>query len=442
MPATGTAAPRTGRKAMLAALLLVALVLGIAACRGFFGQAPIALLVVPPVADEEVPVEFTFNIAGSTDPDGTIVGYELDFGDASTAATGTDVTDVIVHEYDVAGVYVVTLTVTDDDGRIGMAQATVTVGAAMITFAVERDGDYDIWRMLADGSAQGAVLNTATEEIFPDLIRGTRNRIAYAGDAMGDWNIYAMGTDGSSIALLTSVTTNEIQPSWSSDASLIAYASNAAQTPSTTTWEIWTMTAAGGAQTQLTTQSPSWAIAPAYSPVNDDVVFVSDMDASGGSSIWLWDDSAGFAIEIYDGAAVRDGDASPAGFDAGLATALGLPPDAGVSRPAWSPDGSKIAFSRERIAGGIIDLWIMNADGSGALVLEEYIEALLATTFADTITTAADEFAPYWLEDGSGIAFTRVDGFFYNIVFVSFADGSVTALTGTGDNVFPAEERE
>ena len=84
---------------------------------------------------------------------------------------------------------------------------------------------------------------------------------------------------------------------------------------------------------------------------------------------------------------------------------------------------------------------ISNADGTGVQTLEEYVETLLATTFADTITTAKDEFCPYFLEDGSGLAFTRVDGFFYNIVFVSFEDGVVTTLTPTGDNIFPAEER-
>jgi Tol biopolymer transport system component len=440
MPATGTPVHQAGRKRLLAVLLLVAMVCGVAACRGFFGQAPIALLTVLPTDDGEVPVEYTFQIEDSTDPDGVIVGYEVDFGDASAPATGTDVTDVIAHEYTTAGTFVVKLTVTDDSGRIGIDQVSVTVGPVMITFAVERDGDYDIWRMQSDGSGQGAVLNTASEEIFPDLVLGPRNRIAYASDEAGNWNIHTMTTAGTAIAPLTLDASQQIQPSWSSDASMIAFASNEAQTPSATTWEIWTMTASGAAPTKLTAQSPSWAIAPAYSPVNDDIVFVSDKDASGGSSIWLWDASAGSAVELYDGATVRDGDASPAGFDAGLGTALGLPAGAGVSMPAWSPDGTKIAFSRERVSGGIIDIYVMDADGSNAQTLEEYVEDLLGTSFADTITTDADEFCPFWLEDGSGLAFTQISGFFYNIAVVWFADGSVEVLTAVGDNIFPAEE--
>ena len=47
----------------------------------------------------------------STDPDGTITGYSWDFGDGGTAsgvAPG--------HTYDEPGTYVVTLTVTDNEG--------------------------------------------------------------------------------------------------------------------------------------------------------------------------------------------------------------------------------------------------------------------------------------------------------------------------------------
>lgn len=34
--------------------------------------------------------------------------------------------------------------------------------------------------------------------------------------------------------------------------------------------------------------------------------------------------------------------------------------------PAWSPDGSQLAFSSQR--GGVDDIYIMDADGSGSAV--------------------------------------------------------------------------
>ncbi|MCK5584998.1 PD40 domain-containing protein, partial [Candidatus Bipolaricaulota bacterium] len=371
---------------------------------------------------------------------GTIATYDLDFGDGSTHATGTDVADVITHDYEEAGTYTVLLTITDNDGRIGMVNAVVTVGPIMITFAANRVADYDIYRMQGDGTDQGAVNNTADDELFPDLVRETRDKIAYTAEDSLSWNIWTMTVTGGSLNQLTVQTlSNQIQPSWASDGSAIAYASNTEDGTSATSWELFTMTALGGSQTKLTTQTPSWAIAPAYSPVNDDILFVSNKTALGGSSIWLWDDSLGAAVELFD-SDNRDGDPSPADIVAGItSTVLNLPPGAGVSKPAWSPDGTKIAFSRERDTGEI-DIFVMDADGTGPESLESYVDGL--GVLNTSITTDDDEFCPYWLEDGSGICYVKADGSGdYQIYKVTFATGVITKLTETGNNMSPTSKR-
>ena len=441
---TGRHAARMGSGKLVAALLLVtALVIGLAACRGFFGQAPIALIVVDVGGDDEVPVTVGFDISGSNDPDGTILSYELDYGDGSTPATGTDVADALERTYTEAGSFTVLLTVTDNDGRIGMANATVTIGPVMITFASDRVSSFDIYRMQGDGANQATVYNSsAVDELFPDLVRGTRDKVAYAAEDGTSWNIWTMTIGGTGRTQLTTQTpSNQIQPSWSPDAATIAYASNGGvQTPSAATWQIYTMTAVGTSQALLTTtQSPSWAIAPSCSPVNDDILFVSDkLAAGGGSSIWIWEDGVG-ASELYDSSG-RDGDASPA--VAGLATALDLP--AGISRPVWSPDGTKIAFSTDQGAG--IDIYVMDSDGTGAETLEAYVNSLLATPVgAESITplgATQHEFCPYWLEDDSGIVFAKDTGAgTYQLYKVTFETGAVTQLTATGNNVTPTRAR-
>ena len=449
MPATGNTAARGKRKILITALLLIGLMLGLAACRGFFGQAPIALLTYTPLTDEEVPVTVNFDISGSTDPDGNIASYELDYGDGSTHATGTDVTDALSHTYTDSGAFTVTLTVTDGDGRIGMDTATVAIGPAMLTYASDHDGDYDIWRMVADGTGAAAVLNTTNDELFPDLIKGTRDTIAYAAEGSA-WNIWKVAvTGGIATQLTTQTDSNQIQPSWSHDGSKIAYASNAdtTQTPSDTTWDIWTMTASGTSQQVLIDQTPSWAIAPMYSPVSNDLLFVSNMsNTGGGTAIWKWNGTT--ATQLYPSTTTHADHYGDASSGVTVSTPLNLPAGAGISRPAWSPDGTKIAFSTNKDAG-VINIYVMDADASTTpKTLEDYVDAEYGVTNTD-ITTADPEFSPYWLEDGSGIVFARDDGStvnLYKVLFVASGSnpvGTVVQLTNstTHNNTMPAAKR-
>jgi len=64
----------------------------------------------------------SFNASSSSDPDGTIVSYFWDFGDGANATSMTT-----THSYSDDGTYIVTLTVTDDDGATASANATKTV---------------------------------------------------------------------------------------------------------------------------------------------------------------------------------------------------------------------------------------------------------------------------------------------------------------------------
>ncbi|NHN48380.1 S8 family serine peptidase [Halostella sp. JP-L12] len=88
--------------------------------------------------------EVTFDGSGSDDPDGTVVSYEWNFGDG-TSATGEVVTKI----YDATGEYTVSLRVTDDQGASTTDSVAVTVGDGGGNCGAETDGGS------ADGTLSG-----------------------------------------------------------------------------------------------------------------------------------------------------------------------------------------------------------------------------------------------------------------------------------------------
>ncbi len=83
--------------------------------------APTAAFIASPLSGT-APLLVNFNAATSTDTDGFIVSYDWDFGDGST---GTGVTPN--HTYTESGVYMITLTVTDNDGLTDSFEESINV---------------------------------------------------------------------------------------------------------------------------------------------------------------------------------------------------------------------------------------------------------------------------------------------------------------------------
>lgn len=53
----------------------------------------------------------------------------------------------------------------------------------------------------------------------------------------------------------------------------------------------------------------------------------------------------------------------------GAATALVADPGSADTQPAWSPDGTRIAFVAFQVNEGNVDIWLMNADGTNLVRL-------------------------------------------------------------------------
>ncbi|HEX7287620.1 MAG TPA: PKD domain-containing protein [Candidatus Angelobacter sp.] len=85
-------------------------------------QPPVAALSLS-ATSAYAPATISASAAGSSDPDGTLAGTSINFGDGSTAMAGTSAS----HTYSAAGAYTVTATVTDNMGATSSMSKTVTV---------------------------------------------------------------------------------------------------------------------------------------------------------------------------------------------------------------------------------------------------------------------------------------------------------------------------
>jgi len=124
----------------------------------------------------------------------------------------------------------------------------------------------------------------------------------------------------------------------------------------------------------------------------------------------------------------RAGDSTTCGIYVMNADGLGLArltTACGDMTPAWSPDGGRIAFAKWTLGSLSTGIYVMNTDGSGVSRLTESLQ---------------DEY-PAWSPDGRRIAFNRTtedpNGDWFTQVYVMDADGTgIHRLTTTGSVQF------
>jgi Tol biopolymer transport system component len=303
--------------------------------------------------------------------------------------------------------------------------------------AENTNGTYNVWIMNPDGSGATPLTTlTATDaSTFEPAWSPDGSKIAFVShraldgsDAAGAGaNLWVMNADGSNPTPLTHLTTSAVdsgKPTWSPDGSKIAYFSERALDLSdslntNSAFNLWVMNADGSGQIPLSQYTVNAVgTAPfAWSPDSGKVAF-----SCGG--VLDGSDALNKAFNIW----VANGDGSGVKPLTRM-TAL----DAFSGSPAWSPDGTKIAFFSARAFDGsdaadanfTANIWVMNGDGSGA------------TPLTKLTTLRADSADPKWSPDGSKIAFGSIralDGTdFTNTagnIWVMNADGSgVTPLT-------------
>ena len=265
--------------------------------------------------------------------------------------------------------------------------------AALGKIAFTRGGD--IWVMEGHGGNPARLTNMMNEALEP-VWSPDGTRIAYTrANDFDPGDIWVVGAGGSNPVNLTDDPAHDFSPTWSPDGTKIAFVREDL-TSNNTPGDIWVMDANGSTAVNLT-NDPARYLTPVWSPDGTKIAFVRGAfepgtDFHGPIEIWVMDASGSNAVNLTNDAAA---DASP----------------------AWSPDGTRIAFATDR--DGNAEVYVIGADGSNRVNLTN---------------DPAHDFSPAWSPDGAKIAFVRDPG----DIWIMDTDGSnavnLTNSQGAWDN--------
>jgi Ca2+-binding RTX toxin-like protein len=252
-----------------------------------------------------------------------------------------------------------------------------------IVFMGSRNGgDYDVLAINADGTGLTDLTANSALDSHPD-VSPDGTKIAFSSNSDGDYEIYTMNADGSGLTQVTHNSSFDVQPSWSPDGTKIAFSRDG---------NTLHVINADGSGEQMVEPGPN-SETPEWSPDGTKLVF----EANRSNNVDI------FAVNATGGGLTR----------------LTADPKRDLL-PDWSPDGSKIAFVSDRVCNPFCysQIWVMSADGTGQTAL--------------TATAPAQNEWPAWSPDGSRIAFSRSNATGSWDLYLMDADGSGQVLLTTG----------
>lgn len=247
----------------------------------------------------------------------------------------------------------------------GALKAAPSAGMAMnlapwdrIVYQRLENGHWNLW-MRAHNTLV-AVTENAFEDIHPQLDR-SGSRVVFASNRSGSYQIYTLDLLSGQLRQLTNTNTQNLAPAWSPDGTQIAFESYRDYQA-----EIYVMQADGSDPTRLTNHI-NYDGQPAWSPDGELLAFVSLR--SSNSDIWTMES------------------------DGNNLHRISARPDS--QNPAWSPNGTDVAFDCDANGDGWQEIWQVNT---------ETMEQSEIYAPGEPI----DAWVGNWSPDGQYVGFTRV----------------------------------
>jgi Tol biopolymer transport system component len=265
-------------------------------------------------------------------------------------------------------------------GAISFVRGTILAGASIPDaeiYLMEPDGSGV--RKLTGAAAEGKVAAEPAWSADGTRIAFVLSTPQHLGAYAGDGDIYVMNADGTGLAKLTDGL-RDARPAWSPDGTRIVFVRDQGNS-------LVVMNADGSGATEIRPHDdafppyewPTWSpegtrIAFQASPsagVDTNGVYVTDVDgnrtarvtpgSSDGSPAWSPDGTT-LAYAGSDGIYLHD---MQSGTDHRL-TICGRQENCGFDfEPSWAPDGNRIVFARQDYGGSSVQIFVVNADGTG-----------------------------------------------------------------------------